>query len=231
MAVTLKYYGHSTFGFDTGEHQIILDPFFAPNNPMAQTQADAVEADFILVTHGHMDHTADLVALAKRTGALVICNWEIGNWLEGQGVENVHTMYIGGGYDFDFGRVKMTIAHHGSGLPDGTYGGNPAGFLLHFNDGHDVYISGDTGLTYDMRLIGDWGGVDLALLCMGDNFTMGPDDAIQAAQWVQAKHVIPCHYDTFPPIEQDVEAFAQKLRAAAEIDCTVVEPEGEFRLG
>ena len=113
----------------------------------------------------------------------------------------------------------MTIAHHGSGLPDGSYGGNPAGFLVHFNGGHDLYISGDTGLTYDMRLIGDWGGVDLALLCMGDNFTMGPDDAIQAAQWVQAKHVIPCHYDTFPPIEQDVEAFAQKLRAAAEIDC------------
>ena len=230
MSIKLTYYGHSTFGIETEDAKLIVDPFFAPNNPAATVKVDEVEADFILVTHGHGDHVADLVPLAKQTGALVICNFEIANWLGNQGVENVHAMHIGGGYDFPFGRAKMTIAHHGSGLPDGSYGGNPAGFLLHLNEGADIYISGDTALTYDMRLIGEAGGVDLAILCMGDNFTMGPDDAVRAAQFVQAKHVIPCHYDTFPPIRQDADAFAEKLHDAAEIDCTVMAVGDEFTL-
>ena len=230
MSIKLTYYGHSTFGIETDDAKLIVDPFFAPNNPAATVKVDEVEADFILVTHGHGDHVADLVPLAKQTGALVICNFEIANWLGNQGVENVHAMHIGGGYDFPFGRAKMTIAHHGSGLPDGSYGGNPAGFLLHLNEGADIYISGDTALTYDMRLIGEAGGVDLAILCIGDNFTMGPDDAVRAAQFVQAKHVIPCHYDTFPPIRQDADAFAEKLHDAAEIDCTVMAVGDEFTL-
>ncbi|MCB0070860.1 MAG: metal-dependent hydrolase [Caldilineaceae bacterium] len=230
MSIKLTYYGHSTFGIETDDAKLIVDPFFAPNNPAATVKVDEVEADFILVTHGHGDHVADLVPLAKQTGALVICNFEIANWLGNQGVENVHAMHIGGGYDLPFGRAKMTIAHHGSGLPDGSYGGNPAGFLLHLNEGADIYISGDTALTYDMRLIGEAGGVDLAILCMGDNFTMGPDDAVRAAQFVQAKHVIPCHYDTFPPIRQDADAFAKKLYDAAEIDCTVMAVGDEFTL-
>ncbi|MCB0158579.1 MAG: metal-dependent hydrolase [Caldilineaceae bacterium] len=230
MSIKLTYYGHSTFGIETEDAKLIIDPFFAPNNPAATVKVDEVEADFILVTHGHGDHVADLVPLAKQTGAMVICNYEIANWLGNQGIENVHGMHIGGGYDFPFGRAKMTIAHHGSGLPDGSYGGNPAGFLLHLNEGADIYISGDTALTYDMRLIGEAGGVDLAILCMGDNFTMGPDDAVRAAQFVQAKHVIPCHYDTFPPIRQDADAFAEKLHDAAEIDCTVMAVGDEFTL-
>ena len=230
MSIKLTYYGHSTFGIETDDAKLIVDPFFAPNNPAATVKVDEVEADFILVTHGHGDHVADLVPLAKQTGAMVICNYEIANWLGNQGIENVHGMHIGGGYDFPFGRAKMTIAHHGSGLPDGSYGGNPAGFLLHLNEGADIYISGDTALTYDMRLIGEAGGVDLAILCMGDNFTMGPDDAVRAAQFVQAKHVIPCHYDTFPPIRQDADAFAKKLYDAAEIDCTVMAVGDEFTL-
>ena len=230
MSIKLTYYGPSTFGIETDDAKLIVDPFFAPNNPAATVKVDEVEADFILVTHGHGDHVADLVPLAKQTGALVICNFEIANWLGNQGVENVHAMHIGGGYDFPFGRAKMTIAHHGSGLPDGSYGGNPAGFLLHLNEGADIYISGDTALTYDMRLIGEAGGVDLAILCMGDNFTMGPDDAVRAAQFVQTKHVIPCHYDTFPPIRQDADAFAKKLYDAAEIDCTVMAVGDEFTL-
>ncbi len=116
-------------------------------------------------------------------------------------MSNLHPMHLGGAFSFPFGRVKMTIAHHGSGLPDGSYGGNPAGFLINFNEGFDLYISGDTALTYDMKLIGESGGVDLAILCAGDNFTMGPEDAIMAAQFVKAKHVIPVHYNTWPLIE------------------------------
>jgi L-ascorbate metabolism protein UlaG (beta-lactamase superfamily) len=139
-------------------------------------------------------------------------------------------MHIGGAFTFPFGRVKMTIAHHGSGLPDGSYGGNPGGFLVQFNDGHDVYFAGDTALTYDMQLIGEAGGVDLALLPIGDNYTMGPDDAVTAAQFVQAKRVIPVHYNTWGVIAQDPHAFAAKLLRSAEIDCTVLQPGDEFVL-
>ena len=226
MTVRLTFYGHATFGVDADGTKLLIDPFLAPNNPVAPADAtaDSVDADVMILTHGHADHMADAVPVAKRTGCLVICNYEIGDWLMGQGIENVHQMHIGGGYNFDFGRVKLTIAHHGSGLPDGSYGGNPAGVLIHFNDGSDVYFAGDTGLTYDMRLIGDVGGVDLAALPIGDNFTMGPDDAIQAAQFVKAKKVLPFHYNTFPPIEQDVEAFAQKLMDETDIECAILNP-------
>lgn len=224
MTLKLTYYGHSTFTIDADGARMVLDPFFAPNNPLSPVGPDAVEADFILQTHGHGDHIADTVGIAKRTGALVICNFEIAGWLQNQGVTNVHSMHIGGAFTFPFGRAKMTIAHHGSGLPDGSYGGNPGGFLVHFNDGHDVYFAGDTALTYDMRLIGESGGVDLALLPMGDNYTMGPDDAVTAAQFVQAKHVVPIHYNTWGVIAQDANAFAAKLRRVAEIDCTVMLP-------
>lgn len=222
MAVTVTYYGHATFGLTTENAKLIVDPFFAPNNPAAKVTADEIEADFILITHGHGDHVADSVALAKRTGALVICNFEIMDWMNKNGVENVHPLHIGGGNSFPFGRAKMTIAHHGSMLPDGSDGGNPGGFLINFNEGIDVYIAGDTALTYDMRLIGEAGGVDLAILPIGDNFTMGPEDAVRAAEFVQARHVIPCHYNTFPPIQQDPEAFAKDLLDKAAIECTVL---------
>jgi L-ascorbate metabolism protein UlaG (beta-lactamase superfamily) len=230
MSLTFKYYGHSTFTIDADGTKLVIDPFFAPNNPLAPSSAAAIDADFILISHGHGDHIADAAALAKRTGALVISNFEIITWLGNQGVGNGHGMNTGGAYSFPFGRVKCTIAHHSSALPDGSNGGNPMGFVINFNDGHDLYFAGDTALTYDMRLIGEAGGVDLALLPIGDNFTMGPDDAVQAAQFVQAKRVIPIHYNTFPPIKQDAQAFAQKLRRATDIDCTVLEPGGEFTL-
>jgi len=230
MPLQLTYYGHSTFAVDADGIKLVIDPFLAPNNPLAPVGPDAVEADFILITHGHGDHMADAVSLAKRTGALVISNFEIISWLETKGVTNGHGMNTGGAYSFPFGRVKMTIAHHSSTLPDGTPAGNPVGYLIHFNDGTDVYFAGDTALTYDMRLIGEMGGVDLAILPIGDNFTMGPDDAVLAAQFVQAKHVIPAHYNTFPPIQQDGRAFAEKLRRVAEIDCTVLAPGEAYKL-
>ncbi|MFO7632516.1 MAG: metal-dependent hydrolase [Caldilinea sp.] len=222
MTLAITWYGHSTFAIDADGLKIIVDPFLKPNNPVATVTTDQVPADFILVTHGHGDHTADLVALAKRTEAQVICNFEIATWLGEHGVSKAHGMNTGGAYTFPFGRVKLTIAHHSSVLPDGTYAGNPYGFLISFNDGHDLYIAGDTALTYDMKLIGDVGGVDLAILPIGDNFTMGPDDAVIAAQWVKAKHVIPCHYNTFPVIEVDTAAFARRLMREAGIDCTVL---------
>ncbi len=230
MSLQIQYFGHSTFTIKTGEHQVVVDPFFAPNNPLAPSPVDEIVADFILLTHGHGDHTADAVALAKRTGALVISNFEIVSWLQAQGHEAGHGMNLGGAYTFPFGRVKSTIAHHSSTLPDGTPGGNPGGFLINFNDGTDLYIAGDTALTYDMKLIGESGGVDLAILPIGDNFTMGPDDAVVAAQFVQAKRVIPCHYNTFPPIRQDTAAFADKLRRAAAVDCVVLQPGETFTL-
>lgn len=224
MPLSLTYHGHATLSFVADGAHIVVDPFFAPNNPKATVQVSAVQADYILQTHGHGDHITDTAALAKRTGAQVICVPEIAGWLHKQGVQNTHGMNTGGARSFSFGRVKMVVAHHSSGLPDGTYGGNPIGFLVHFNDGIDVYIAGDTALTYDMRLIGDAGGVDVAILPIGDNFTMGLDDALVAAQWVQAKRVIPVHYNTWPVIAADAAAFADRLRRAAEIDCTVMQP-------
>lgn len=224
MSLTLTYYGHATVAFAFDGIHVVVDPFFAPGNPVATVGVGAIKADFILQTHAHGDHIGDTAALAQRTGATVICVPEIAGWLGKQGVRKTHGMNTGGAHTFPFGRAKLTIAHHSSGLPDGSYGGNPIGFLINFNSGHDVYIAGDTALTYDMRLIGEAGGVDLALLPIGDNFTMGPEDAVTAAQWVQAKHVVPVHYNTWPVIAQDGAAFAERLRRVAEIDCTVMQP-------
>jgi L-ascorbate metabolism protein UlaG (beta-lactamase superfamily) len=229
MTVTIRFYGHATFTVDADGTRLVVDPYFAPDNPAAPAEAtaDTIEADFILVTHGHGDHISHAATIAKRTGSTVIANFEVAGWLEGQGVENVHAMHVGGGFNYPFGRVKLTVAHHGSQLPDGSYGGDPVGFLIHFNDGSDVYFAGDTGLLYDMKLIGEAGGVDVAVLPIGDNFTMGPADAVKAAQFVKAKRVIPFHYNTWPPIEQDPEAFAQALASAGDIECHILQPGDE----
>jgi L-ascorbate metabolism protein UlaG (beta-lactamase superfamily) len=209
MATKLTWYGHSTFALDIDGSNILVDPFLK-DNPFAPVTADTVEADYILVTHGHGDHVGDTVEIAQRTGATVISNFEICNWLQAQGVSKLHPQHIGGGFHHPFGYLKLTIAHHGSSLPDGSYGGNPCGLLLDVN-GKRIYMAGDTGLFYSMRLIGEE-GIDLAVLPIGDNFTMGPDDALRAVQLIEPRIVIPIHYDTFDVIKQDPHAWAARVR-------------------
>jgi L-ascorbate metabolism protein UlaG (beta-lactamase superfamily) len=206
---------------------LLIDPFLT-GNELADVQADEVEADYILVSHGHGDHVGDTVEIAQRTGAMTISNFEIHNWLLAQGVERAHPMHIGGGRDFPFGRVKLTIAHHGSSMPDGTYGGNPAGFLLTL-EGKKIYHACDTGLFYDMKLIGDE-GLDVAILPIGDNFTMGPDDALRAVKLLEPKVVIPIHYDTFDVIVQDPKSFAARVEAETQSRCIVLKPGDTYRL-
>jgi L-ascorbate metabolism protein UlaG (beta-lactamase superfamily) len=224
--VELTYHGHSCFSVSVGDTELLIDPFLT-GNELADVPADEVEADYILVSHGHGDHVGDTVAIAQRTGAMTISNFEIHNWLLAQGVENAHPMHIGGGKDFPFGRVKLTIAHHGSALPDGSYGGNPAGFLLTL-EGKKIYHACDTGLFYDMKLIGE-GGLDIAILPIGDNFTMGPDDALRAVKLLEPKVVIPIHYDTFDVIKQDPQSFAARVEAETPARCIVLNPGDTYR--
>jgi L-ascorbate metabolism protein UlaG (beta-lactamase superfamily) len=209
MSIKITWFGHSTLGLEFGGYKLLVDPYFT-DNPAATISAQDATADFILVTHGHFDHVGDAVAIAKRTGALVISNFEIAEWMGKQGVQNTHGQHIGGGHSFPFGYVKLTAALHGSGLPDGTNGGNPAGFLITPNDGSKIYISGDTGLFSDMKLIGQ-DGVDVAFLPIGDNYTMGPDDAYKAVELIMPKHVIPIHYNTWELIAQDAEKWSERV--------------------
>jgi L-ascorbate metabolism protein UlaG (beta-lactamase superfamily) len=221
MTVALTWYSHACFLIDTGDAKLLTDPFLT-GNPLAPIAADAVEATHILVSHGHGDHVGDTVAIARRTGAMVISNFEIQNWLVGQGVENAHPQHIGGGFDYPWGRVKLTMAQHGSALPDGSYGGNPCGFLFYIQ-GKKIYHACDTGLFYDMKLIGEE-GIDLAILPIGDNFTMGPEDALRAVKLIEPAEVIPIHYDTFEVIKQDPLAWAASVGAQTSAKVKVMKP-------
>lgn len=198
----ITYYGHSCFGLTINGKNILFDPFISPNELATNINANTIYADYILISHGHEDHIADAVSIAKRTKATVICNWEISVWLQNQGVENIHPMNIGGKKLFDFGSVKCVNAVHSSSLPDGSYGGNPMGFVVETSD-KNFYYAGDTALTYDMKLIGDYRKVDFAFLPIGDNFTMGVDNAIIASQFIHCPDVIGMHYDTFEIIKID----------------------------
>jgi len=226
MAVQLKYYGHSCFGIEGGGAALLIDPFLT-GNPQAAVSADQVKADYVLVSHGHSDHLGDAIPIAKRTGATVIANHEIANYCQKQGC-SVHPLHIGGGYNFPFGRVKLTIAHHGSSLPDGSYGGNPVGFLVAI-ESKTIYHACDTGLFYDMKLIGEE-GVDVAILPIGDNFTMGPNDALRAVKLIDPLVVIPIHYNTFDLIKQDPEAFAQRVAKETHARCEILKPGDVFTL-
>ncbi len=209
MSIKITWYGHASLGLEVGEYKILVDPYFT-GNPAATTTAKDVPADFILVTHGHFDHIGDAAAIAKRTGAMVISNFEIAEWMNKQSVQKTHGQHIGGGHMFPFGNLKLTPALHGSGLPDGSNGGNPVGFLLTLKDGMKIYIAGDTGLFSDMKLIGQE-GIDIAFVPIGDNYTMGPDDAYKAVELIAPKHVIPIHYNTWELIAQDAGKWAERV--------------------
>lgn len=222
MTNKLTWYGHATLGLETGGFKLIVDPFFS-GNPAASTSPQAVEADFILISHGHGDHVGDGIDIAKRTGATVISNDEIANWFAAHGVQKVHGQHLGGGYKHPFGYLKLTFAIHGSALPDGANGGNPCGFLLTTNDGKKIYLAQDTGLFGDMKLIGEE-GLDLALVPIGDNYTMGPDDALRAVKMLEPKVVIPIHYNTFPLLAQDENAWAERVQRETKTKVVILKP-------
>jgi L-ascorbate metabolism protein UlaG (beta-lactamase superfamily) len=227
MAINITWYGHACFLIEANQAKLLIDPFIT-GNPLAPVPADAIEADYILVSHGHGDHLGDTIDIAKRTGATVISNFEIQNWVVKQGIKNVHPQHIGGGFDYPWGRVKLTIAQHGSALPDGTYGGNPCGFLFYI-EGKKIYHACDTGLFFDMKLIGEE-GIDLAILPIGDNFTMGPDDALRAVKLINPGHVVPIHYNTFDVIKQDAHAWADKVKKETSAKVTIMKPGDVFKL-
>jgi L-ascorbate metabolism protein UlaG (beta-lactamase superfamily) len=210
------FYGQSTFMLEAGGKKLLFDPFITPNPEASAIDIHSLKPDYILVSHGHGDHVADLLAIQKSSDAIIICIAEIANWLGKHGINNAHGMNIGGGFNFEFGRVKMVNAVHSSTLPDGSPGGNPAGFLLHV-DGKVIYYAGDTALTYDMKLLADE-NLDWAYLPIGDNYTMGVDDAIKASGFINCKNIIGMHYDTFPVIKIDVaEAEAKFVKAGINI--------------
>lgn len=219
----LTYFGHACFAVETNGTTLLFDPFVTYNE-LAQAKgitADDLQADYILVSHGHQDHVADAVAVAARTGATVICSWELMGWFNKQGITNVHPMNTGGKKHFSFGTVRCVVAHHSSGLPDGSYGGNPMGFVVTTPDAN-FYYAGDTALTLDMQLIPRWTTIDFAVLPIGDNFTMGPEDAAMAANMVQTQKVIGVHFDTFPYIVIDRHA-AEKIFADRQIELILPE--------
>jgi L-ascorbate metabolism protein UlaG (beta-lactamase superfamily) len=224
----IRWLGHAAMALETAGYHVLIDPFFT-GNPKAAITAEQAQADFILISHGHGDHVGDSIAIAQRTGATVISNYEISVWLEQKGLKKVHGQQHGGGFNHPFGRVKLTLAFHGSALPDGANGGNPCGFLIYLKDGKKIYHAADTGLFGDMRLIGEE-GIDLAVLPIGDNYTMGPDDSIRAIKLIEPKKVLPIHYDTFPIIAQDVHSWADKVRAETKAEPVVLQPGQEMTL-
>jgi L-ascorbate metabolism protein UlaG (beta-lactamase superfamily) len=200
MKVT--YYGHACFSVSVGNRTLLFDPFITGNELARNVKVSELPADYILISHGHEDHMADAGDIAKRTGATLISNYEVTVWFGKKGLKKTHPLNHGGHYSFDFGRVQLVNAIHSSSLPDGAYGGNPGGFVVETNQGN-FYYSGDTALTTDMKLIGESKKLTFSALPIGDNFTMGIDDAVKAADFVRCNEVLGLHYNTFPPIKID----------------------------
>lgn len=207
----LTFYGHACFSVKIQDKTILFDPFISPNPKAAHIDVATLAADYILLSHGHEDHVADAENIAKRTGAKLVSNFEIVSWYEKKGIENAHPMNHGGKWKFEFGTVKYTNAVHSSMLPDGSYGGNPGGFIV--TSEKSFYYSGDTALSMDMKLIGNSEKLDFAILPIGDNFTMGIDDAIKAAEFINCNKIIGVHYDTFGYIEINKNEAIDKFKS------------------
>jgi L-ascorbate metabolism protein UlaG (beta-lactamase superfamily) len=229
----IKYHGHSCFELSEGETTLLIDPFLKPNNPAAVATAEEVEPTHIAITHGHADHMADAVPVAKRTGAHCISIVELAEWLKGQGIEEVSDPNLGGTVRFDWGSIKLVPAWHTSTLPGseeapfsaehGIVIGTPSGFVIKLG-GKTIYHAGDTCLFGDMKLIGERDSIDIALLPIGGHYTMDRHDAVLAAEFTGAKTVIPIHFDTFPPIETDAEAFKADVEANTSASVVVLKP-------
>lgn len=198
----ITYYGHSCYMLNLGGFQILFDPFITPNELATDIDISSIKPDYILVSHAHEDHIADLETIAKQSDAIIVANWEIHTYYQKRGFAKTHPMNIGGKWDFEFGTLKMVNAVHSSSFPDGTYGGNPAGFTIETAE-RTIYYAGDTALFSDMKLIGEQQKIDLAFLPIGDNFTMDVEDAVIAAHFLNTKNIIGMHYNTFPYIEID----------------------------
>ncbi len=211
--IEITYYGHSAFLVKIKDIKILFDPYITPNPKASHIDISKIQADYILITHGHEDHVADAENHAKTTGAMLVSNFEIVTWFEGKGIINTHPMNLGGSKTFDFGKVKYVNAVHSSTLPDGSPAGNPGGFVIKHSEGC-FYFAGDTALTYDMKLIQEEFSVDFAVLPIGDNFTMGIEDAVKAAGFVGTEKIIGMHYDTFPYIEINGNAAINAAREA-----------------
>lgn len=208
----LTYFGHSCFSVEIGGKNILFDPFVTPNELAEDVDIDVIQADYIFVSHGHADHIADCVTIASRTGAKVVASFEVCEWLKSQGLEDVHPMNTGGKWKFEFGTVRCVVAQHSSSMPDGSYGGNPMGFVFQTHE-ENFYYSGDTALTMDMKLIPHWTTLNFCVLPIGDNFTMGVEDAVVAAEYVKCPVVVGVHYNTFGYIVIDEEKAVEAFKA------------------
>jgi L-ascorbate metabolism protein UlaG (beta-lactamase superfamily) len=226
----IRYLGHATFELSEGDARILIDPFLAPNNPKATVSADDIDPTHVLLTHGHADHVADAVAVAKRTGAHCVAIVELANWLGAQGIENVSDPNIGGTVEFDWGWVKLVQAFHTSTTPDGKAKHSPAGLVINVA-GTTVYHLGDTGLFGDLQLIAERTPVDIAIIPIGGHYTMDRHDAVVAAKLIGAGTVIPCHYNTFPPIETDAAAFKSDVESQTGSKVVVLEPDQTHTVG